>query len=496
MSGDMTGACFLLPALAPAPMHAYIPSALRGRFSRVDGIVGRHSSSRFDMRTAIVRSGASAMAIAFPNGASLINTQHKSQTQVRSTIAPLEFGGPFTLQIPETPTDVTSSPSTTRNFSLLLDLPVEIQIEIIKILQYSRHARLVGEQHTHPLKSLRLTCKQIEALCNPVFAEFISVSAIDQPALELRKELASKFAKYLKTMACFFSRRQGEEGLFMMLVLTTILERAVRLRQISLFHGSSDSRGHSQLLSAISKLSALEDVKIWQVEYPQYPPPYLSVQSTFHHRLLNHILDYHSQRLRELVVCSGTPMHESTFLKLCDSANQLRRLGLSRCLTIETREAFAEPQRWACAGRLESLYIRQCTIPIATITRHIGAGVFGPLRTFHIDGCRGHSGDPPEAGAITWTIPALVRVSVDQVNDWEMDRLRGIHAKSVYLRRAWGSRPLCIEAFRRSTTFPEVAELHVEKDWDDKDFEELKRSCAMRGLTKVERDLPPHLLED
>jgi len=53
------------------------------------------------------------------------------------------------------------------------------------------------------------------------------------------------------------------------------------------------------------------------------------------------------------------------------------------------------------------------------------------------------------------------------------------------------SRPLCIGAFRTSTTFPGAAELHVEENWDDKDFEELKRSCAMRGLTKVEQDLDP-----
>ena len=386
--------------------------------------------------------------------------------------------------MPEILNDVTS-PGTPRKFSLLLDLPIEIQIEIIELLKrYSR-------SRTNPLKSLRLTCKYLEALSNPVFVEFISIKALNRSTLELRKELAPKFAKYLKVITCHISEHRREMELFMESVLTAILERAVRLRQITLHFGSTDTRAHSQLLNAISKLSALEDVRIWGLDYPQYPPRYDTVQSTFHHRLLNHILDYHSQRLRVLIVRGRTPMHKSTFLKLRDTASQLQELELNQCLTIETRGAFAEPRRWACAGRLEYLFIRQRVSHPATITRHIGAGIFGPLRRFHIVGCREKCGDSPESAATVWTIPPLNWVQVDQFNDLEMSRLGSIHAEKVYLKRVWSGRRPCIEAFRRSTTFPEAAELHVEEDWDDKDFEELKRSCAMRGLTKVERDLYP-----
>jgi len=273
--------------------------------------------------------------------------------------------------------------------------------------------------------------------------------------------------------------------------LTTILERAVHLQKISLYPCITDTKAHSQLLSAISKLSALKEVSIRELGRPEYPPRYDTVQSTFHHRLLNHILDYHSQRLRVLVVCGSTPMHESTFLKLRDTASQLRRLELSQCLTMDTRDTFADPQRWACAGRLEYLLINQCAIQSATIARHIGAGVFGPLRIFRIVGCREDFGDPPPSATTVWTIPPLNRVEVVQFNDLEMSRLISIHAKKVYMgmRMIWIRGPLCIEAFRSSTTFPEAAELHVERSWDNKNFEELKRSCAMRGLTKVERDL-------
>jgi len=386
--------------------------------------------------------------------------------------------------MPETLSDVTS-PSTTKEFSLLLDLPIDLQIDIVGIL---KRYWLIQPQ---PLKSLRLTCKHLEALCNPVFAESISITPSDWPTLELRNELAPKFAKYLKVIACHISEQGGESEPSMESVLTTILEHTAHLRRISLRYASTDTRPHRQLLNAISKLNFLEDVTIWKLDYPLYNPPYDTIQSTFHHRLLDHILDYHSQRLRVLIVNGRTPMHESTFIKLRDTTSQLRRLSLSHCLTIEARGAFADPQRWACAGRLDFLFIRKCAMHSATITRHIGAGVFGPLRTFYIIGCNENSEDSLESAATVWTIPPLDWVRVDELNDLGMSRLGSIHAKKVYMRMVQSGRSLCIEAFRRSATFPEAVELHVEEDWDDKDFEELERSCAMRVLTKVECDLDP-----
>jgi len=276
--------------------------------------------------------------------------------------------------MPENLTDVTS-PGTTKKISLLLGLPIEIQIEIIGLLK--RYWFL----QPHPFKSLRLTSKYLEALCNPVFPEFISIRpSLDRSALELRNELAPKFAKYLKVVMSRIPEHEGEVEIFMESVLTNILERAVRLQKIILSHASTDTRAHSQLLNAISKSSALEDVAIWSFDYPRFPSPYDTVQSTFHHRLLNHILDYHSQRLRVLEVRCRTPMHESTFLKLRDTASQLRRLSISRFLTIETRGAFADPQRWACAGRLKYLSIEECNIHYATIARHMhrNGGIWSP----------------------------------------------------------------------------------------------------------------------
>ena len=395
----------------------------------------------------------------------------------------------------ETQIDVTSQ-RITKKKSLLLDLPIEVQIEIIELLQddWLEQSRLVGMQ-PHPLQCLRLTCKQLEVLCNPVFADCISICSaleLDRPKLELRNELAPKFAKYLKRMVFLLDCRQGEKELFMESVLTTILEGAVHLRDIFMCNRSNDTGARSQLLSAISKLSALQEMKIWEEEHPIYSPPYSTVQLTFHHRLLNTILDYHSQRLRVLVISSGTPMHESTFLKLRDTASQLRYLDIDKCLTTETRHVFKDPRIWSCAGRLESLDILRCAISPATITRHVGAGVFGPLSTLCLIKCRADSGDPPEPATAIWTIPPLKKVQLDVFNDREMDSLRTIHAKKVYIRGVWSSRALCIEALGESTTFPEVVELHVERDWDDEEFEGLKRSCAMRGLTKVERDLPDY----
>ena len=404
---------------------------------------------------------------------------------------------PFTLQMSETLIDVIP-PRITQKNSLLLDLPIEIQIKIIEIVQddWLELSRLAGKQ-PHPLHRLRLTCKRLEVLCNPLLADSIWISGeLERPKLELRNELAPKFAKYLKRMVFLFDCLQGEKELFMESVLTTILEGAVHLREIFMCHRSIDTEDRSQLLSAISKLSALQEMKIMESERPIYSPPYSTVQLTFHHRFLNTILDYHSQRLHVLAISSRTPMHESTFLKLRDTTSQLRYLTLSQVLTTETRDAFTDPRIWACAGRLESLDIQRCAISPATITRHVGAGVFGPLSTLCIIKCRDDSGDPPEPATANWTIPPLNSVQLDAFNDQEMDSLRTIQAKKVYIRRVWSSRPLCIEAFRESTTFPEVAKLHVEEDWDDEDFEELMWVCAMRGLTEVERDLPDYEDED
>jgi len=469
-------------------MHPYISFYLQTQFSRVRHLVERHLTSRSDVRAG---SGVPAMATAVPNGESLINTHHKPQKQVRLIITPLDYVKPFIEQIPETPTCITS-PSTTSNFSLLLDLPIEIQIEIVEFLQADWQATIAYQRQTHPLKSLRLTCKQLEALCNPVFAQCILINPRDRPAgLEIRKELAPKFAKYLKVMEISLLKHQKEDNSLLESVCTTILEHAVHLRRLALCHFSTYTMAHDQLLSAISKLNALEDVIIWEFDFASHLQSYRTVQTTFHHRLLNQILDYHSQRLRVLVVCGRTPMHESTFLKLRDTASQLRHLELSRCLTTETRDVFTHPQRWACAGHLQYLYIWRCAIQSATITRHIGAGVFGPLRTFHMVGCGDVSDDPLELAATTWTIPPLSKVQVEHFNDREMDSLSCIRAKKVCIKRVWSGRRPCIEAFRKSTTFPEAVELHVEKEWDDKGLEELRRTCAMRGLMKVKRDLPP-----
>jgi hypothetical protein len=356
----------------------------------------------------------------------------------------------------------------------------------------------VDERQIHPLKALRRTCKQLEALCNPVFAKRISIYPWYLPALERRKVLASKFAKYLKEIGFSIWLHQGENELFMESVLTAILDRTVHLRRIALGHFTTDTMAHSQVLNAIGKLSVLEDVNISDLDYPASLPPYGTVQSTFHHRLLNHILDCHSQRLRALVVCSRTPMHESTLLKLRDTASQLRHLEFRWCLTTETRDTFTVPRIWACAGRLEYLGFWKCAIHPATIARHIGAGVFGPVRRFHIAMCRDKSHDPTEPVATIWAIPPLTKVQVEYFSDWEMDKLRSIHAEKVYIKmyRDWSDRRPFIEAFSQSTTFPQVTELHVQKDWDDKDFEELRRSCAMRGLTKVERDIVRLVFEE
>ncbi len=53
-----------------------------------------HASSRVDMN---VRSGASAMTTAFPNGAPLVDARYEPQVQVRPIIAPTWICGPIHL---------------------------------------------------------------------------------------------------------------------------------------------------------------------------------------------------------------------------------------------------------------------------------------------------------------------------------------------------------------------------------------------------------------
>lgn len=122
------------------------------------------------------------------------------------------------------------------------------------------------------------------------------------------------------------------------------------------FHMSLQHR-HRPTAQRNQQVKYSRGCEIWELEYPLFPQP-CSTKSN--HRLLNHIPDYHSKRLRVLVVCSGTPMLESTVLMLRDTASQLRHLELSQWLTIETRGTFTDPRVWACAGRLEDLYILRC----------------------------------------------------------------------------------------------------------------------------------------
>ena len=105
--------------------------------------------------------------------------------------------------------------------------------------------------------------------------------------------------------------------------------------------------------------------------------------------------------------------------------------------------------------------------------------------------CGDERDDPTEPVGAAWTIPSLESVDIEHFTDWEMEKLQTIHTKKVCATRVWGARGLSIEAFGKPTTFPGAVELHVAKTWDDEKFEELRKSCAKRGLMKVERDHVP-----
>ena len=149
------------------------------------------------------------------------------------------------------------------------------------------------------------------------------------------------------------------------------------------FHMSLQHR-HRPTAQRNQRVKYSSGCEIWELEYPLFPQP-CSTKSN--HRLLNHIPDYHSKRLRVLVVCSGTPMLESTFLKLRDTASQLRYPELS---VVQSKlEVLSQTLEYGpVRGSLHP------TMRPATIMRHVGAGVFGPPRTLYIVRC-GDSGDSP-----------------------------------------------------------------------------------------------------
>ena len=306
---------------------------------------------------------------------------------------------------------------------------------------------------------------------------------------EMFKELAPKLAGYLRNIAFVISINNYERDL----VYHMLLQNAPNLRRLSVWLSRGDVEPHTQILDALAHIRTLEDVIIGDVNYGEHSPllEYDLVPSTFNHRFLNHILDHHAQRLRTLILSSTNPIHETTFRKLRETTPQLRRFECTRAITIDTRAAFTEPQRWACADRLEHLYFRRCGIHAATIARHLAMGVFGKLRSLHMVMCGDGSDDSTEPVGTAWSIPPLERVEVEHFTNWEMDKLRTIHTKKVYVARDWTGRSQCVDAFGKDTTFPGAVELHVATTWGDERFEELRRSCAKRGLIKVERDHAP-----
>ena len=365
-------------------------------------------------------------------------------------------------------------------------------MEIIELLDEDWKAKRQGDKDVlHPLRCLRVTCKSLEEHCNPTLFQSMTMyhSSPTSTKFTIYKDYAPKLARYLKEIVFVVFMGNDEIDL----VYHTVFQHATNLRQLKVGLYREDVEQHTHLLDAVAHLQSLEVVMVGDLDYEEHAPlgAYDLVRGTFNHRFLNHVLDHHAQRLRTLLLYNMHPIHETTFRKLRDTTPQLRRFECTRAITIETRAAFTEPQRWACADRLEFLYLRGCGIHAATIARHLAMGVFGKLRSLHMVMCGDELDDSTEPVGTAWAIPPLERVEIEHFMDWEMDKLKTIHAKEVYITRVWSARGLCIEAFGKSTTFPGAVGLHVAKTWDDEKFEELKRSCAKRGLMKVERDHAP-----
>lgn len=343
----------------------------------------------------------------------------------------------------------------------------------------------------HPLTCLRAACKWLEELSNPTLFQSIKMYHSDPRKSKMYKELAPRLAKYLTGIA--FVIFMGNDEVEKDLINHMLLQFATNLRRLRVGLYRDDVGPHTHILDAIAHLQNLEEVTMDDIDYEEDVPliAYDLVPRSLNHRLLNHILDHHAQRLRTLVLHSMHPIHETTFRKLRGTTPQLRRFECTRAISIETRAVFTEPQQWACADRLEHLYLRRCGVHAATVARHLAMGVFGKLRSLHMVMCGDNSDDSRERVGAGWTIPPLEKVEIEHFMDWEMDKLRTIHAKTVIATRVWSRRGLCVEAFGKTMTFPGAVELHVARTWDDEKFEELKRNCAKRGLTKVMRDHAP-----
>lgn len=365
-----------------------------------------------------------------------------------------------------------------------------MQLEIIELLDEDWKAKCQSDEGVlHPLTCLRATCKRLEERSNPALFQSIQMSTTDPRKYQIYKEYAPKLARYLREIA--FVVFMGDDELD--LVYHTVFQHATNLRELKPGLYQTDTEQHTLLLDAVARLQNLEVVMVGEVDYDEEDPlgAYDLVRGTFNHRFLNHVLDHHAQSLRTLVLYSMHPIHETTFRKLRDTTPQLRSFKCTRAITIETRAAFTEPQRWACADRLEFVYFRRCGVHAATIARHLAMGVFGKLHSLHMIMCGDELDDSMEPVGATWAIPPLESVEIEHFMDWEMDKLQTIHAKKVYATRVWSAREICIGAFGKAATFPGAMELHVAKTWDDEKFEELRKSCAKRGLMKVERDHAP-----
>jgi len=275
------------------------------------------------------------------------------------------------------------------------------------------------------------------------------------------------------------------------LILAEIVKRCSDLRCLTIHHRSGYKLDSFELIPAIMLLPALAELHF--IKYPSYRFGE-SRSEDIVHTMLEPLLGSHGDRLRSLKVSGHGTLGIGCFEALTRDASRLVELELCHVLDVGLRRSLAESSTWACAAHLQSLTFIRCGGLHANIfTQKLASGVFGHPRKVSLAVCGNQSDDRKPPGPIEWTIPALDTLKLNHFATWEMEHLQLIHAKKVFLSRAWRQGPqgmykMVIQQIAHKGAFPEATEVHVTTDWSDEDFSELQGVCSARGVKMIVRD--------
>jgi hypothetical protein len=199
------------------------------------------------------------------------------------------------------------------------------------------------------------------------------------------------------------------------------------------------SKHHTPLLHAISKFQRLEEVTLegWcsssALDWMDSP----HVLSTFLHKLLHTVLDFHSIRLKALHIYTRLHLNNAIYGRIRDETPNLRSVTFTGNITVQLQEQFASNTPWASGetGSLESLTLQDCGgVHSGSFAMNLLRGVYGTqLKSVQIIACGAFTDIPFSPPRSTPTNVSITRFQIDHPTAWELEALASIPAQELSL---------------------------------------------------------------